>query len=263
MSFIRSEPGRVWRITIDRPEARNAVSETMLSEIGAALGDAAADPDVRIVVLQGSGDHFCAGADLGEIDDATGGPGGFRYERAFEEVLAAIADHPVPVMAVIQGAALGAGCQIAVACDLAIATTDAKIGIPSSRLGIVINFENVQRLVLSVGPKRAAEILFTGQSASGETAAAWGLINEAVASERLTARAEELAEEIAGAAPLSVRGSKRGIRAVLQKLSIDRETEGYRVADFDMMAADAFSSDDLKEGVRAFRERRKPEFEGK
>ena len=263
MSLIRSEPGRIWRITMDRPDARNALSEPMLGELVAALGDAAADPSARIVVLRGSGDHFCAGADLGEIDDATGGPGGFRYERAFEEVLAGIADHPVPVLAVIQGAALGAGCQIAVACDLAIAATDAKIGIPSSRLGIVISFENVQRLVLSVGPKRAAEILFTGQAVSGETAAAWGLINEHIPPERLTARADELAEEIAGAAPLSIRGSKRGIHAVLQKLSIDRETEGFRVADFDMMAADAFSSDDLKEGVRAFRERRKPEFEGK
>ena len=263
MPSIRSEPGRIWRITIDRPDARNAVSETMLGELGAALGDAAADRDVRVVALRGAGDHFCAGADLGELDDTTGGPGGFQYERAFEEVLASIADHPVPVMAVIQGAALGAGCQIAVACDLAVAASDAKIGIPSSRLGIVINFENVQRLVLSVGPKRAAEVLFTGRAVSGETAAAWGLVNEAVAPGGLPARAEELAEEIAAGAPLSVRGSKRGIRAVLQKLSIDRETEGYRVADFDMMAADAFSSEDLKEGVRAFRERRRPEFEGK
>lgn len=263
MPSIRSEQGRIWRITIDRPDARNAVSESMLGGLGDALGDAAADPDVRVVVLRGTGDHFSAGADLGELDDAKGGPGGFRYERAFEEVLASIADHPVPVMAVIQGAALGAGCQIAVACDLAIAAADAKIGIPSSRLGIVINFENVQRLVLSVGPKRASEILFTGRAVSGETAAAWGLVNEAVELDRLTARAEELAEEIAVAAPLSVRASKRGIHAVLQRLSIDRETEGYRVADFDMMAADAFSSADLKEGVRAFRERRKPDFEGR
>ena len=263
MSSIRSEPGRIWRITIDRPEARNAISESMLGELNTALADAAADADVRVVVLRGSGDHFCAGADLGELDDATGGPGGFRYERAFEEVLASIADHPVPVMAVVQGAALGAGCQIAVACDLAIAAADAKMGIPSSRLGILIGFENVQRLVLAVGPKRAAEILFTGRAISGETAAAWGLANESVAPEGLGARVEEVAEEIAVAAPLSVRGSKRGIRAVLQKLSIDRDTEGYRVADFDMMAADAFSSADLKEGVRAFRERRRPEFEGK
>jgi enoyl-CoA hydratase/carnithine racemase len=263
VSNVGSEAGRIWRIAFDRPEARNALSEPMLEEVGRALGDAAVDPDARIVVLSGEGPHFCAGADLGELDSDTRGPGGARYEHAFEEVLAAIADHPLPVMAVVQGAALGAGCQITVACDLAIAATDARIGIPSSRLGIIINFENVQRLVLSVGPKRAGEILFTGKPVSGETAAAWGLVNEVVAPDGLTSRAGELAEEIASAAPLSVRGSKRGIRAVLQKLSIDRQTEGFRVADFDMMAADAFSSDDLKEGVQAFKEKRKPEFRGK
>ncbi|MGH2711419.1 MAG: enoyl-CoA hydratase/isomerase family protein [Actinomycetota bacterium] len=262
MSSIRSEPGRIWRITLDRPDARNALSEPMLEDLGRALGDAAVSPDARLVMLTGEGPHFCAGADLGELDGDTRGPGGARYESEFEEVLGGIADHPLPVMAVIQGAALGAGCQITVACDLAIAATDARIGIPSSRLGIIINFENVQRLVLSVGPKRASEILFTGKPISGETAAAWGLVNEAISQDALSSRAEQLAEEIASAAPLSVRGSKRGIRAVLQKLSIDRETEGFRVADFDMMAADAFSSEDLKEGVRAFKEKRDPDFRG-
>jgi len=262
VTLVRSEPGPVWRITLDRPDARNAISEPMLGEMSRALADAAADPQSRIVVLAGEGDHFCAGADLGELDGAAGGPGGARYERAFEDVLSAIAQHPVPVMAVVQGAALGAGCQLTVACDLAVAANDARIGIPSSRLGIVINFENVQRLVLAVGPKRASELLFTARALSGEEAAAWGLVNEAVSAEQLTARADELAEEIAAAAPLSIRGSKRGIGAVLAKLSIDRESEGWRVADFDMMAANAFASDDLKEGVGAFRERRKPRFKG-
>lgn len=250
-------------MTLDRPEARNAVSESMLSELGAALGDAAVAPDARVVVLAGEGPHFCAGADLGEFDGAATGPGGARFEQAFEEVLRAIADHPLPVVAVIQGAALGAGCQLAVACDLAVATTDARLGIPSSRLGILINFENVQRLVHAIGPKRAGELLFTGRQISGQEAASWGLVNEAVPPERLSERAEELAEEIAAAAPLSVRGSKRGIRVVLDKASLDRDTEGHRVTDFDMMAADAFGSDDLKEGIRAFREGRRPEFRGK
>lgn len=263
MTLVRSDRGRIWRIALNRPDARNAISEPMLEELGRALADAATDPQARLVLLTGEGTHFCAGADLGELDGEAGGPGGARYERAFEQALAAISDHPLPVIAAVRGAALGAGCQITVACDLAIAATDATIGIPSSRLGILINFENVQRLVLSIGPKRASEILFTGRAVSGQAAAEWGLVNEAVPPERLAERAEELAEEVAAAAPLSVRGSKRGIRAVLQKLSIDRESEGYRVADFDMMAADAFSSEDLKEGVRAFRERRKPEFRGK
>ncbi|HEV3475538.1 MAG TPA: enoyl-CoA hydratase/isomerase family protein [Actinomycetota bacterium] len=262
MSNVRSEPGPVWRITLDRPEARNAISEPMLGDMSRALAGAAADAATRIVVLSGEGDHFCAGADLGELDGAAGGPGGNRYERAFEEVLSAVAQHPVPVMAVVHGAALGAGCQLTVACDLAVAASDARIGIPSSRLGILINFENVQRLVLAVGPKRASEMLFTGRALSGDEAAAWGLVNEAVPPGRLMDRATELAEEIASAAPLSIRGSKRGIGAVLAKLSIDRQAEGWRVADFDMMAADAFASDDLKEGVRAFRERRKPRFKG-
>ena len=263
MTLVRSQPGSIWRLKLDRPEARNAVSESMLSELGRALGDAAVSPDARVVLLTGEGPHFCAGADLGELDGAAGGPGGTQFEQAFEEVLRLIGDHPLPVVAMIQGAALGAGCQIAVACDLAVAAIDARLGIPSSRLGILINFENVQRLVHAVGSKRAAELLFTGRQVTGDRAAAWGLVNEAVQPEQLEERAEELAEEVAAAAPLSVRGSKRGIRAVLDKASIDRETEGHRVTDFDMMAADAFSSEDLKEGVRAFREGRRPEFRGK
>jgi enoyl-CoA hydratase len=263
VTLVRSEPGRVWRLVLDRPDARNAVSEAMLGDLARAFGDIAVHPDVRVVLLAGEGPHFCAGADIGDLDGADGEQRAPRYEAALEQVLAAIGDAPVPVVAAIQGAALGAGCQLAVACDLAVAAADARLGIPSSRLGIVIGFENVQRLVLSIGPKRAAAMLFAGREVTGEEAAAWGLVNESVPPDRLAARAEEIAEEIALAAPLSVRASKRGIRAVLAKLSIDRAREGARVLDFDMMAADALASEDLREGLRAFRERRPPEFEGR
>jgi enoyl-CoA hydratase/carnithine racemase len=262
VTLVRSQPGSVWRIALSRPEARNAVSVPMLVDLARALGDAASAPDARAVVLGGEGTDFCAGADLGELEAATDGAEGVQYGRELEEALEAITEHPLPVIAEVGGAALGAGCQIAVACDLAVAATDARLGIPSARLGVVIGYENVERLVLSVGPKRAAEILVAGRTLTGEEAAAWGLVNEAVPPGELGARAAQLAEAIAAGAPLSVRGSKRGIRAVLAKLSLDRETEGFRAADFDMMGAEAFASEDLREGIRAFRERRDPGFKG-
>ena len=255
--------GPVARITLARPEQRNAVSSEMIDELIEALGGLAADRETRVVVLAGDGPDFCAGADFAELEVMRSGPGEFDYGQTFEGLLRAISTHPVPVIARIHGAALGAGCQIAIACDLAVAADDAKIGIPSARLGILINFENIQRLVLAVGPKRAGEVLFTGRAISGTKAADWGLANLAVPESELDAAVGKLALTIAEAAPLSVQGSKRGIGVVLEHLAVDRFTEGHRVADFDMMAAQAFASEDLQDGIRAFRERRKPDFEGR
>ncbi len=228
-----------------------------------ALRDAAVDPEARVIVLAGAGDHFCAGADVAELLEATGGPGAIEYGRAFEEVLGAIAGHPTPVLAKVQGAALGAGCQLAVACDLAVAADDARVGIPSSRLGILINYENVERLTLAVGGKRAGELLFTGRQLSGSEAADWGLVNRAVPAADLDGEVEAVAESIAAGAPISVRGSKLGIRSTLARLSIDRHTPGEEMAEFDLLAAEALASQDLAEGIAAFRERRPPEFRGR
>ena len=232
----------------------------MLEELVSAFGDLAVQPEVRAVILAGEGQDFCAGADFGEITIMR--PPGFDYGRTFEEAVAAIADHPVPVIAQVQGAALGAGCQISVGCDLAVAAEDARFGIPVAKLGLLINFENIQRLVLAVGSKRAGEILFAGRQLSGREAAEWGLVNEAVTRRALAERTESLARSIAEGAPLSIRGSKRGIRAVVEKLSVDRSAEGHRVTEYDMMTAAVFESDDLKEGIAAFKERRKPQFRG-
>jgi enoyl-CoA hydratase/carnithine racemase len=163
----------------------------------------------------------------------------------------------------VQGAALGAGCQVVVACDLAVAEEDARFGIPAAKLGLVINYENIQRLVLTVGPKRTAEIMYTGRVVSGVEAAEWGLVNEAVPLRGLEARVEELARDIAAGAPLTARASKHGIRTALEHLSVDRAARNPGVEGFDALATEAFGSEDLREGVRAFKEQRAPRFEGR
>lgn len=261
IEVVRDAP--VATITLRRPEFRNAVSSAMITELLDAFHDLAVDPDARAVVLAGDGPDFCAGADFAELEVMRSGPSEMDYGRSFEQLLEAIETHPVPVVARVHGAALGAGCQIVVACDLAVVASDAKLGIPMSKIGLVINFENIQRLVLAVGPKRAAEVLYTGRVVSGAEAADWGLANAAVPPEELAARTELLVDQVVQGAPLSVRASKRGIAAVREHQSLDRLTEGHRTADFEMMAAAAFASDDLQEGIAAFRERRKPRFEGR
>ncbi|HYH28225.1 MAG TPA: enoyl-CoA hydratase/isomerase family protein [Actinomycetota bacterium] len=254
MPPIRSTPGQIWRVTLARPEARNAVTEDMLSSLRSALADAAVDPGARVVVLDSEGPDFCAGADLDELERAVTGPEAASYGRTLDEVLGAIVEHTLPVIAKVRGAALGAGCQLVLAADLAIAATDARIGVPSARLGLVMGFASIRRLVAAVGSKRAAEMLLGGRALSGGEASAAGLVNAAVAEDALGVAVEELAAAVARGAPLSVRASKRGIG--LAAAGLDR-------GEFEMLSAAAFGSDDLKEGLRAFRQRRSPEFQGR
>jgi enoyl-CoA hydratase/carnithine racemase len=260
---VRSEPGVLWRLTLNRPDARNAISPGMRQALVHALGEAAADPACRVVTIVGAGADFSAGADLDDLAAAVDGDGGLDYVRSFDALLQAVENQPQPVIAGVAGEALGAGCLLVLACDLAIAATDARIGIPATRLGVVVSFEMVERLVSAAGPKRASDLLESGHEISGETAAEWGLVNRAVAPGDLHGAVDALARRVASRAPLAVRASKRGIRAVEEHRGLDRFTEGHRVADFDMMAAEAMTGDDVKEGLAALRVRRRPEFRGR
>jgi enoyl-CoA hydratase/carnithine racemase len=252
-----SDAPNVARVILDRPGRRNAVSASMLRELQGALSALASDGSVRTVVLAGDGPDFCAGADLAELEAARVAGNARAYARTVEDALAAIEAHPVPVIGQIQGAALGAGCQIAVACDLAVAADDARLGIPSGRLGVVINLENVERLLRTVGRTRAGAMLYAGRICSGTEAAQWGLVVEAVPAADLAARTGDLARAVAASAPLSVRGSKLGIRAVGRGSPRDLSDA------FDSAASSAFASEDLLEGIRSFAQRRPPVFEGR
>lgn len=248
--------GPVARLILTRSDARNALSIEMCDAIVDALAGIDADGEARVVVLAGEGKVFCSGADFAAVS----GPGALDFLPAFERMLEAVARFRLPVIARIHGAALGGGLQLATVCDFRIVEEEAKLGIPSSRLGIVINFENVQRLALLAGLPTAKEVLMTGRTYSGVEAEVAGLVNEAVPPESLDDAVNELAHSIAALAPLSVQGAKAEINAVADQLVGNR---GLEVSDeMARLVVEAYGSDDLQEGLSAMSEKRPPRFTG-
>lgn len=253
----REQDGFVTTLWLNRPDARNALSTDLCDALVAALEEVSRT-DARALVIRGRGAVFCSGADLA----AVGGAEGLDFLPAFERMLEALGRHRLATVAAIQGAALGGGLQLATVCDFRVATTDAKLGIPSSRLGILVNLENIQRLVVLVGVARAKEILMTGRTYTGEEAAAMGWVNDAVASEHLDAVTKVLAEEISKRAPLSVQGSKRAIQTIADHLSGVRPLTPQATEELERLVANAYNSRDLQEGIKAKSQKRDPDFTG-
>ena len=250
--------GDVATLWLNRPDARNALSIDVCDAIGHALDEIGRHGRARVMLVKGRGAAFCAGADFAAVSGAEG----VGFLPVFERMLEAVARHRLPTVACIQGAALGGGLQLATVCDFQIASSEAKIGIPSSRLGILVNFENVQRLVLSAGASVAKQVLMTGRIFSGEEAARVGLVTKAVPEGDLEDTAHAYARAIAERAPLSVQGSKRTIQTVLDHLSGARETRADAVAEIDRLVERAYNSRDLQEGLAAMKEKRNPDFQG-
>jgi enoyl-CoA hydratase/carnithine racemase len=252
------EDSGVVTVTLDRPEARNALSAELCDELGSAF-EASEVRGARCVVLRGAGSVFCAGADFAAVS----GPGALTFLDSFEKMLETVARHPAPVIAAIHGAALGGGFQLATVCDFRVVADDAVLGIPSTRLGVVVNFENVQRLVLLTGTSIAKEILMTARMFTGAEAHAAGFVNQSEPADGLAEATAYLAARIASLAPLSVRGAKLAIEAVTDHLSGARHSAGAKTSEVDALVAEAYGSDDLQEGLRARTERRDPNFTGK
>ena len=260
MGLVRVDAaGAVATLTLDRPEARNALSVDLCSAIVDGLSEIEGQEQARVVALRGEGPVFCAGADYAAIS----GPDGLDFLPAFESMLEAVGRFPLPVVAIIQGAALGGGLQLATACDFRIAAESSKIGIPSSRLGIVVNFENVQRLVLMAGISTAKEALMTGRVYSGSEAYAAGLVSRFAPDADLDAHADELVASLATGAPLSVRGAKRAVQAIADDMANARRRDADAAQEIDKLVVQAYNSEDLAEGLSALSEKRIPGFKGR
>jgi enoyl-CoA hydratase/carnithine racemase len=250
--------GHIATLRLNRPEARNALSAQLCEDIVVALHGVEGETEARVLIVRGEGPAFCAGADLAAVS----GRGGADFLPAFERMLESLGRCRLPTVASIHGAALGGGLQLASVCDFRLASDSAKIGIPSSKLGIVVNFENVQRLVLLSGIAVAKEVLMTGRTYSGAEAVVAGLINRSVPETELDAATSTWATDLAERAPLSIQGVKRSIQLIMDQLSSARSTSPELVAEIDRLVEEAYGSEDLQEGVKAMAEKRPPKFRG-
>lgn len=253
---VTTEDG-IATLTLNRPEARNALSLELCEAIILGLGDVDRS-DARSLIVAGAGTVFCSGADFAAVSGADG----LEFLPTFEKMLEALARFRLPTVAAIQGAALGGGFQLACCCDFRIAATDAKLGIPSARLGILVNFENIERLVLLVGVARAKEVLMTARSYSGAEAMDSGLITRHVEAGALRDEAQQFAADLAARSPLSVQGTKKAIQAVADKMGRLRASDPSAVTKLDELVTQAYNSRDLQEGLRALTEKRDPDFTG-
>ncbi|MGH9026181.1 MAG: enoyl-CoA hydratase/isomerase family protein [Acidimicrobiia bacterium] len=242
--------GRIGVATIDRPERRNALDGEHCDELRARFE---AEREVRAVVLTGSGSAFCAGADLGS---RFGESAEDTFRRAFDRMLDEVVDHPAPVIAAVHGPAIGAGCQLAVACDLRVVGPDARFGIPAARLGVFPSPPNMARLAGLVGPGPARDLMMTARIFDADEAAAVGLVTRAAADP--VAASVELAEQIAALAPLTVSGAKRALN-LLSPVNDLPEPVAAELTDLEKRA---MTSDDVREGMAAFGEKRSPRFNG-
>jgi crotonobetainyl-CoA hydratase len=251
---------RVALITLNRPEAMNAVNAALSTAVGNGLEAAASDPDVRAIVITGTGRAFCAGADLKEIAQGRSIGAEDHPEWGFAGLIQHWIDKPV--IAAVNGVAMGGGTEIALSCDLVVAADTAKFGLPEVKRGLYAAAGGVIRLQRQIPMKRALEIVLTGEGIDAATAADWGLINRVVPAGTELDAALELANVIAANAPLAVQVSKRMVHRTYAGASDwNPEWSGEDPWDANNDALGiVFSSPDAIEGPMAFAEKREPRW---
>ena len=255
--LLYEKKGAVGILTVNRPEALNAINSALLDELYDKVSEIAADESVRCLILTGSGKAFVAGADIGEMKDLSKQEGyefGMRGHRSFT----AVENLEIPVIAAVNGYALGGGCELALCADIRIASEHAKFAQPEVGLGITPGFGGTQRLIRTVNRAKAMEMILTARTVSAQEALEMGLVSRVVPGEELMNTALALAESIAANAPVAVRNAKAAVRrSYARELNEDLEAEAK-------LFADCFETEDQRMAMTAFVNKTpKTEFKGK
>lgn len=244
----------IFYITINRPQKLNALNRDVLTELATAISSAQKDKEVSAILITGAGEKaFVAGADISEFQNYSLTEGKQLAKTGQEKVFDAIENCTKPVLAAINGFALGGGLELAMACHIRIASENAKLGLPEVTLGLIPGYGGTQRLAQLVGKGRAFEMIFTADMIAAEKALQIGLVNHVVSQENLIEKAEEILAKIKQRAPLALSSAIKAINA-----GFDSKLDGYDVEINEF--GNCFDTQDFKEGVSAFLEKRKANF---
>lgn len=243
-------------ITINRPDKMNAINKDVMQELGEAIAELQSNPEIKSAIITGSGAKaFVAGADISQFTGLSVEEG-MQVAQKGHDVFNSIERSTKPVIAAVNGFALGGGCELAMACHFRIASENAKFGQPEVNLGLIPGYGGTQRLVQLIGKGRALETLMTGNMIDANTALQYGLVNHVVPSEELIPKAISILEVINSKAPLAIAKCIETANAVY-----DENLDGFKL---EVEAfGECFGTDDMKEGATAFLEKRKPSFTGK
>jgi enoyl-CoA hydratase/carnithine racemase len=245
----------VARLTIANPERRGALDHELLD----ALADAARTLDARCLVLTGSGSMFSAGYDIGDLHGADFEEAAERLiAHPFHAALEALEAYEYPVVAQLNGHAIGGGLELALTCDIRLAARGIKLGMPPAKLGLIYSHTGLKKFLELCGPANTAELFHVGTNVDADRGERMGLVNQVIEADELQARTLEMAAEIASNAPLALAGNKRMLRA-LRELRLGDEVERQLVE----LRESCFRSEDFLEGVRSFGEKRKPVWKGR